>query len=58
MYLLKYNFKMIYCKYPYFGTPYSSFLKDNFYFLKNLFNKKSPSYFGSVINVFAVKEGK
>ena len=57
-YLLKYNFKMIYCKYPYFGTPYSSFLKDIFYFLKNIFNKKSPSYFGSVINVFAVKKGK
>ena len=57
-YLIKYNFKMTFCNYPYFKTPYVSFLKDNFNFFKNYFqkNKKSPSYIGSVMNIIAMKK--
>ena len=57
-YLIKYNFKMNYCKYPYFRTPYGSFLVHTLKLIINYFqsDKKSPPYYGSVMNIFATKK--
>ncbi len=49
------SFKMFKVAYPYFGTPYASFIKDLFSIGTNLLIKRdSPPFYGNIFTIYGV----